>query len=79
MIADAVTESKQPSDEPDFSKFADRDFTEGVEMDDSQEWIRELLEERVRRIDAGEEKSYTVEETIQWLEEYKREHRRKKS
>lgn len=75
MTAKAELVPKQPPVEPDFSKFADRDFAEGVEIDDSQEWIREELEGRMRRIDAGEEKFYTVEETMQWLEEYKREYR----
>lgn len=62
MIADAVTESKSPSDEPDFSKFADRDFTEDVEIDENQEWIGELLAERIRQIDAGEVKLLSLEE-----------------
>jgi hypothetical protein len=75
MTAKAEPEPKPSPAEPDFSKFADRDFTEGAELDADQEWIGELLAERVRRID----KSYTLEETMQWLEEYKREYRRKKS
>ncbi len=75
LTAKAEPAPKPPPAEPDFSKFADRDFTEGMEIDDSQEWIREELERRMRRIDAGEEKFYTVEETMQWLEKYKHEYR----
>ena len=77
MTAKTDLEPKSPLPEPDFSKFADRDFMEGVEIDENQEWIREELERRVQRIESGEAKFYTLEEVRQWLDEYKREYRRK--
>ena len=73
MIADAVTESKPLSEEPDCSKFAGRDFSEGVEIDEDQEWIGELLAERVRQADAGEIKSISLEEFCERLEKLRRE------
>ena len=71
MIAETSFETKPPPAAPDLSKFDDRDFTEGVEIDEDQEWIGELLAERVRQIDAGEMKTYSLEDTMQWLDELK--------
>jgi intergrase/recombinase len=73
VITKANLETKPSPAEPDFSKFADRDFAEGVEMDDSQEWIGELLAERVRQADAGEIKSIRLEEFKEYLSTLRRE------
>ena len=73
MIAEAALETKPPPAAPDFSKFADRDFTEGVEIDEDQEWIGELLAERVRQADAGEVKSISLEEFRDYLKTLRRE------
>lgn len=77
MIAEATPETKPtPSaPAPDLSKFADRDFTEGVEIDEDQEWIGELLTERVRQADAGEIKSISLEEFRAYLKTLRRENR----
>lgn len=68
MIAESVTESKPPSDEPDFSKFADRDFTERVEIDEDQDWIKDELARRLQLIDSGQAKFITLEELRARLE-----------
>ena len=60
MIAEADIPTAAPLSEP--PGFAERDFTIGVEMDDSQKWIGELLAERIRQIDAGEVKMHTLKE-----------------
>ncbi len=42
------------------------------------EWHKEVLKERMRRLDSGEEKVLTLEEAWQQLEDHKREFRSRK-
>ena len=72
MITEVSFETKPAPAEPDLSKFAGRDFTEGVEIDEDQEWIGELLAERVRQADAGEVKSISLEEFRDYLKTLRR-------
>ena len=72
MTAKAELAPKRPPAEPDFSRFADRDFSEGVEIDEDQKWIGELLAERVRQADAGEIKSISLEEFCERLKNLRR-------
>jgi len=74
MIAEATSETK-PAPAPDISKFVDRDFREGVDIDEDQEWIGELLAERVRQADAGLIKSINLEEFRDYLKTLRRENR----
>ena len=71
MIAEAALPTSPASPSP--TGCEGKDYSAGVEMDDSQEWIGELLAERIRRIDAGEVRALTLEEFREKLRNLRRE------
>lgn len=48
------------------------------ETDDTPDWVRAELEERMRRLDSGEEKVLTLQEAWEQLEAFKRDVRNRK-